>query len=87
MGEVAWDVEIYLNCPHCGLMFMTTERTIACTIYRHAVLKSNMEQINPHASKEECNAFLNSGLVYGCAGPFRIIKVNGLYEAVVCEYI
>ncbi len=79
--------EIILNCPHCGGIFITTEQTIACAIYRHAVLKSNMTQINPHASKEECNFLLNNDMVYGCAGPFRIIKNDAKYFAIVCEYI
>jgi uncharacterized C2H2 Zn-finger protein len=82
------DPEIYLLCPHCGELFMTTEKTIACTIYRHAVLKSNMEQINPHSPKEECDRLIEQDLVYGCAKPFRVIKnENKEYIAIVCDYI
>ncbi len=86
MALPSQDTEIYLNCPHCGNMFMTTEQSIACAIYRHAVLKSNMEQINPHASEVECQTFVNNDLIYGCGGPFRITKTNGAYSAVVCGY-
>ena len=81
------DIEIFLNCPHCNEIFMTTEKTIACAIYRHAVLKSNMEQINPHSSKEDCDRLFSEGLVYGCAKPFKIIKNNGEYIAIICDYI
>ncbi len=87
MTDLPPDVIIYLDCPHCGHLFMTTENTLACAIYRHAVLKSNMEQINPHSSEEECKNFIDNDLIYGCGKPFRVIKKDNNYEAIICDYI
>lgn len=81
---------ILLKCPNCGNFFITAENDINCAIYRHAALKSNMEQIDPHMSKDDCDKLIKEGLVYGCAKPFKIIKKESLdfpYEAVKCDYI
>lgn len=84
----AIDTDIFLQCPSCGDIFMTTEKTINCSIYRHAIFKNNMQQLNPHASKEECDRVIKENLVFGCAKPFKVIKNNeNKYETVVCDYI
>jgi hypothetical protein len=74
-------------CPHCGENIIVYEADIACAIFRHAIHKNTMEQINPHASKEECDRLVEEGLVYGCAGPFRILKSGNSYHIEICEYI
>lgn len=53
------------------------------------IMKSNKQQVNPHASKEECDVLIEKNLVYGCCKPFRIYRGNsGDYEYVdVCDYI
>ncbi len=83
-------LNILLKCPHCQEIVEIVE--IACAIFRHGVLKSNLEQINPHSSKEECNKLIEDDLIYGCGKPFKIIQITNSenvisYELVVCEYI
>jgi hypothetical protein len=77
--------EPVLICPHCN-EFIIIEQ-INCGIFRHGTLKSNNTQINPHASKEECEYFINSDLIYGCGKPFRIIQKEDNFFIEICEYI
>lgn len=46
-------------------------------------LKKNYEFVPPHATKEECERWINQGLVYGCAKPF---KFDGKYVKII-DYI
>ena len=71
---------LFLNCPYCGGMLEILE--VNCGIFRHAFFKDGT-QLDPHASKEECERVIRENLVYGCAKPFKII--DGI--AVKCEYI
>ena len=64
------------TCLHCQDSFIIYSRDFNCKILRHGVYKHNLEPINPHATKEECDALLASGEIYGCAGPLIITK-NG----------
>ena len=59
-------------CPHCKEHVLIEQ--INCAIFRHAVLKSNNQQINPHSSKEICDNLFNNKQIYGCSKPFKIIK-------------
>ena len=77
--------EPVLICPHCN-EFIIIEQ-INCGIFRHGTLKSNNTQINPHASKEECQYYIKNGLIYGCGMPFRIIKEGDKFIIEICEYI
>jgi len=77
--------EPILTCPHCK-EFIIVEQ-INCGIFRHATLKSNNTQINPHASKEECDNFINNHLIYGCGKPFRILQENDKFIIEICDYI
>jgi hypothetical protein len=57
---------------------------------RHGAYKHNLQPINPHASKKECDALVASGEIYGCAGPLLITKnadVDTGYNVVICNYI
>ena len=56
-------------------------------LFFNGVYKNNLHQINPHASKEECKKLLETDLIYGCAGPLKIIKENEEYKLVICDYI
>jgi len=56
---------------------------ITCGIFRHAINKKTLLQINPHTSKELCDLYINNNLVYGCAKPFTIIN-NNIEK---CDYI
>ena len=79
-------MSIIVQCPHCGDFISILE--LNCQIFRHAVFISNGEQINPHASKEECDLVIEQRLVYGCAKPFRLVKTNdGAFLAEKCNYI
>ncbi len=42
-----------------------------------------MEQINPHMSKNECLILLEKNLIFGCAGPFKLVD----NKAEICDYI
>lgn len=45
---------------------------INCGIFRHAIYKNNFSDVNPHASKIECDNWILTNSVYGCAKPFKI---------------
>ena len=72
-------------CPHCKESIIIEE--INCAIFRHAVLKINNQQINPHSSKDICDELIEKKLIYGCGKPFQLIKKDNKLEAVICEYI
>ena len=72
-------------CPHCKESIIIEE--INCAIFRHAVLKINNQQINPHSSKDICDSLIEKKLIYGCGKPFQLIKKDNKLEAVICEYI
>ena len=72
-------------CPHCQESIIIEE--INCAIFRHAVLKINNQQINPHSSKDICDDLIEKKLIYGCGKPFQLIKKDNKYEAIICDYI
>jgi len=79
-------------CLHCQEPFVISHVDFNCRILRHGVYKHNMQPIPPHASKEECDAFVRGGLIFGCGRPLQIIhKKTGedipTYEVIICEYI
>jgi hypothetical protein len=73
---------LIIKCPHCKDFILIQQ--INCKIFRHAVLKSNMHQINPHSSKKICDKLFKSNLIYGCGKPF---KVNEDLSVEICDYI
>jgi len=72
-------------CPHCKESIIIEE--INCAIFRHAVLKINNQQINPHSSKDICDDLIEKKLIYGCGKPFQLIKKDNKLEAIICDYI
>ena len=72
---------LVIECPHCHDSIIIYKNEINCRIFRHAVFK-NGEQINPHASKEECERLVGS--IYGCGKPFQL---NEKDEPEICDYI
>lgn len=79
-------INIVVTCPHCNVPILIEQ--LNCKIFRHGVLKSNNIQINPHASKQECDYYINNDLIHGCGKPFRIIEnENNEFITVICEYI
>jgi hypothetical protein len=84
MSESKEDEPI-LKCPHCK-EYIIIEK-LNCGIFRHGVIKTNGQQINPHASKEMCDDLLKKNLIYGCGKPFRIIQNGEKFEIQICDYI
>ena len=76
---------ILVICPHCQQIIEIVQ--LNCRIFRCGVKKINGEQIPPHASKQECDGYIERKEIYGCAGPF-IVEMNGDgYKAIPCDYI
>jgi len=50
-------INIIIDCPHCNCPMEIIQ--LNCRIFRHGIFKSNNTQINPHASKEECDYYIN----------------------------
>lgn len=76
---------IQVECPHCNGTIIIEE--LNCRIFRHAVLKENFTQINPHAPKEECENYIEKNLIYGCGKPFIVIFRDNKYISEICDYI
>jgi hypothetical protein len=82
-----------IECPHCLGLIIINENEINCSIFRHAVYKTDInQQLPPHSSKEVCDDAVERGIVYGCAKPFKLVKSNSTneekkYKAEICDYI
>jgi hypothetical protein len=78
-------------CPHCLSMIQVHKDEINCKIFRHATYKKNIteigEQVNPHASKEECDKLVTLNLVYGCAKPYEMYLEGTEMKVRRCDYI
>ena len=72
-------------CPHCNLYVIIEQ--INCAIFRHGIFKSNNQQIDPHLPKIECDELIKQELIYGCGKPFKLIIKDGVYLALICDYI
>ena len=72
-------------CPHCNESIIIEE--LNCKIFRHGVIIATGEQINPHASKDECDKLINENKIYGCGKPFKIIINNNKFITIICDYI
>jgi hypothetical protein len=72
-------------CPHCNEFVIINE--LNCCIFRHGIIKDTGEQMNPHASKQECDNLKKNDLIFGCGKPFKI-TFNGENAIVeICDYI
>ena len=83
-----------LTCPHCNGGIIVEKNQLYCRIFRHGVYKANMQQMNPHMPKQECERLIQSNQIVGCGKPFRVVNgpnvngPNGIEKvAVVCDYI
>jgi hypothetical protein len=72
-------------CPHCKEPVLIEQ--INCGIFRHGILKNNGLQIDPHASKELCDYFIQNKLIYGCGRPFQMILMDGKMQVIRCDYV
>ena len=79
--------ELVFSCPHCEQPILIYENEINCMIFRHAVFKETMEQVDPHASKEMLDLLVMENKVYGCGKPFRLIRNEGSFLIVECGYV
>jgi hypothetical protein len=77
--------QFIVKCPNCQVEIIIEE--VNCRIFRHAVNKATGEQMNPHASKTECDEAVSKDTIYGCAAPFIIDLSGNEWVAVSCDYI
>ena len=77
---------IRVVCPHCDADIEILPNELNCRIFRHGVLKSGA-QMNPHASKDECDKLVEDGAIYGCGRPFRVVRQGDTEIAEPCDYI
>jgi hypothetical protein len=78
--------EIIIFCPHC--LEPTIIEKLNCCIFRHGIIIKTGQQMNPHASKEECDNLIINNEIYGCGKPFRIVKSESSeYTTEICDYI
>ena len=78
----------YVKCPHCNMLMEIPHQEINCAIYRHAVLKTTHQQLDPHAPKKVCDYLAQQGLIYGCGKPFQVIRdSNNNITVAKCDYI
>jgi len=78
------DHDFIVVCPHCQNLVLIQE--VNCSIFRHGAYK-NGQQINPHASREECKSLSESGMINGCGLPFRVSLKEKEWIAEVCDFI
>ena len=78
---------VIVTCPHCQIPIYIKHKDFNCHIFRHATYKHNLEPINPHLKRSECERLKRQNLVYGCAKPFRLVKKEGIYQAEICDYL
>jgi ethanolamine ammonia-lyase large subunit len=86
------DIDYVFICIHCQEPFVISHKEFNCRILRHGVYKANLQPINPHASKDECDAFVKNGLIFGCGRPLQIVDAiadgaAGQYSIIGCDYI
>lgn len=86
------DKDYIFFCIHCKEPFVISHKEFNCRILRHGVYKTNLQPINPHASKDECDTFVRDGLIFGCGKPLRIVDAmtdgaDRLYSIIGCDYI
>ena len=82
MSEI---INVVVSCPHCDTFVLIEQ--LNCKIFRHGVLKSNNTQMNPHASKAECDSLAQQNLIIGCGKPFRVVENQNTYVAEMCDYV
>jgi len=78
---------IYVNCPTCNLLIQINKKELNCRIFRHGIHTKTLQQLNPHASKEECDFCVKNNLIIGCGKPFIVVEENEEYVAKLCDYI
>ena len=84
-------IDFIVECPHCKNPVLIEK--LNCCIFRHGILKHNGNQIDPHASKDLCDFYIEKQLILGCGKPFQIVlnenakNNDDKFITVICEYI
>ena len=78
-------MDLYIECPHCECFVEIA--SINCGIFRHAVYRHNMQQMNSHASQGICERAIINDEIYGCGKAFRIDNIDDKYVVSKCDYI
>jgi hypothetical protein len=91
------ETNVVVICPHCQ-EYVLLEK-LNCCIFRHGTEIISGKQIDSHATKEQCEYYINNKLIYGCGKPFKVVKndcslnddnksINEQkYIAIICDYI
>ena len=80
------NTDLIIFCPHCNEPVLIDK--LNCCIFRHGTLIISGKQIDPHATKELCDFYVEKNKIYGCGRPFQIIKNDkNKLVAIVCDYI
>ena len=78
--------DFIIICPNCNCNIMIEK--INCGIFRHGIIKSTGNQIDPHLPKIDCEQLIKKNLIYGCGKPFQIIESSpNNYNISICDYI
>ena len=75
------------ECPHCRNFVQVHKNEINCRIFRHAVYKNSLIQVNPHEKKDNCVRLFETGQVFGCCKPFMLVRQTDKYIVKECDYI
>ena len=74
-------------CPHCKGELIVDKKHLNCLIFRHGILKTNGQQINPHLNKQQCDLLFSTNKIWGCGKPFQLVIINKEYVPIICDYI
>lgn len=82
------DMELNVFCPHpdCGGGLIISSKE--CGIIIHAQNKETKQQIDPHASKAECEKLIQEEKIFGCGKPFFVERntVSGKITTTIRDY-
>jgi hypothetical protein len=79
---------LIFQCPHCFNWIEVYINEINCQIFRHGILKTTLQQINPHSTEQQCNEYVSKDLIYGCSRPFKLSQINtNTYKVDICDYM
>ena len=70
----------FVTCPHCLCYVKIYDDEVNCKLFVHAAFKRDHKSVDPHASRQQCDEWLASGLVFGCANAFGLRLENGTWQ-------
>ena len=75
------------NCPQCSEPVEVDKKQTNCCIFRHAIYKHDMKQVNPHTPKPKCDQLIKDNKVFGCCKPFKFVFSSTGNYVEKCGYI